>query len=190
MIVSLKKPEKRGVVQRDTSMTVSLRSPRAQQPESVRSAHVMPSALPPGAESDMRATRPPVATRRKRRRVPGFVILLVLALLLAIAAGVYFSFAPASLSATNAASTAASQSEQASVEALVSRVGALMVLPQGETPTIATVTDLSALSGQTFFANAALGDKVLMYPKAGQAILYDPVADKIIQVGPLTVSGQ
>ncbi len=180
MIVSLKKPQKRG---HDPSMTVSLRSPRVQQQES---AHVMPSALPPGAESDMRVTRPPVAARRKRRRIPGFVLLLGLALLIAVAAGIYFSFAPDNISASNAGS----QGEQASVQALVSRVGALIVLPQGETPTIATVTDLSALSGQAFFANAALGDKVLMYPKAAQAILYDPVANKIIQVGPLTVNGQ
>lgn len=80
--------------------------------------------------------------------------------------------------------------QSASVEAvrdLVSRVGRHMVLPEDETPTIATVTDPALLKDQPFFARAKAGFKVLIYPKAKKAILYDPTADKIIDVGPVGI---
>lgn len=72
---------------------------------------------------------------------------------------------------------------------LLNDVGQLMQLPQGETPTIATVSDAAKAKKQSaFFANAQDGDKVLMYVKAGQAILYRPSNDKIVLVAPLTFS--
>ncbi len=73
---------------------------------------------------------------------------------------------------------------------LISKVSALMQLPAGETPTVASVSDASAAKKQSaFFNNAQNGDKVLMYVKAGEAILYRPSTDKIILVAPLTFSG-
>lgn len=74
---------------------------------------------------------------------------------------------------------------QAEVKSLVSKVGKLMFLPEGETPTIATVSDPEALKDQAFFADAKKGDKVLIYSNAQKAILYDPSADKIITIAPL-----
>ncbi len=73
---------------------------------------------------------------------------------------------------------------------LIQKVGALMQLPKNETPTIANVSDAAAAKKQSaFFANAQNGDRVLMYVKAGQAILYRPSTNKIILVAPLTFSG-
>ena len=70
---------------------------------------------------------------------------------------------------------------------LITKVGALIKLPTGETPTIALVSDAAAAKQQSaFFANAEDGDKVLMYVKAGEAILYRPSTDKVILVAPLT----
>lgn len=70
---------------------------------------------------------------------------------------------------------------------LIARVAALMKLPVGETPTVAAVSDAAAAAKQSaFFANAQNGDKVLMYVKAGEAILYRPTSNKIILVAPLT----
>lgn len=68
---------------------------------------------------------------------------------------------------------------------LTQRVGDHIFLPEGEVPTIATVSDPEALQGQTFFIDAKKGDKVLIFPNAKKAILYDPVADKIITIAPL-----
>ncbi len=76
------------------------------------------------------------------------------------------------------------------IEQLVSRVGALIVLPEGEQPTMATVTDPEKLKDQPFFNNAKTGDKVLIYTNARKAILYDPVADKIIEVAPLNIGNK
>lgn len=61
-------------------------------------------------------------------------------------------------------------------------VGRLMVLPAGEEPTIATITDKEKLKDQPFFAQAKNGDKVIIYTQTQKAILYDPVANKIVDV--------
>lgn len=76
---------------------------------------------------------------------------------------------------------------QKQTDKLIADVGALMTLPKGETPTVANVSDAAKAKEQSnFFANAQNGDKVLMYVKAGQAILYRPSTNKIILVAPLT----
>ena len=72
------------------------------------------------------------------------------------------------------------------MRSLISHVGDHMLLPVGETPTLATVSDLHALEGQAFFKNAREGDKVLMYLVSKRAILYRPSIDRIIEVGPIT----
>jgi hypothetical protein len=80
------------------------------------------------------------------------------------------------------------------VKQLVDAVGKLIILPSDEQPTIATVTDLAKLQGQPFFANAQVGDKVLIYQNAAKAILYRPSTNQVIELAPLnlgsSVSGQ
>jgi hypothetical protein len=71
---------------------------------------------------------------------------------------------------------------------LVARVGALVALPTGEEPTIATVTDINKLKNQAFFKNAQNGDKVLLYAKALKAYLYSVSMNKILEVAPITVN--
>ena len=71
------------------------------------------------------------------------------------------------------------------VNSLVQKVSKHYDLPQGDQVTVATVSDTTKLQGQTFFAKAQNGDKVLIYPKSGIAILYRPTTDKIINVGPV-----
>jgi len=79
---------------------------------------------------------------------------------------------------------------QAETDALVVAVGKLITLPTDETPTIATVTDVSKVKDQPFFKNAVNGDKVLIYTKAQKAILYDPTANKIVEVGAVNINNQ
>lgn len=68
---------------------------------------------------------------------------------------------------------------------LLEEVGKLIILPSGEQPTIATVSDLSKLKDKPFFNNAQIGDKVLIYLKAKKAILFRPSEHKIIELAPL-----
>lgn len=68
------------------------------------------------------------------------------------------------------------------VESVVLAVAKLIELPQGETPTLATVSDKTKLEGQSFFNRAENGDKVLIYTAAGKAILYRPSVGKVIDM--------
>ena len=75
--------------------------------------------------------------------------------------------------------------KEKSAEEIVASVGKLLDVPSGETPTIAMVKDLSKLKDQPFFAKAKIGDYVLIYSINSKAILYDPIANKVIEVAPL-----
>lgn len=71
-------------------------------------------------------------------------------------------------------------------KALIDKVGQLVELPD-EQPTIATVTDLSALKDQAFFARAQVNDKVLIFSTAKKAILYRPSTNKVIEIAPVNL---
>ncbi len=88
---------------------------------------------------------------------------------------------------TNELKTNPQKATQEESKAVIDKVSVLMVLPTDEQPTIATVADPEKLKGQAFFANAHVGDKVLIYTNARKAILYDMVANKIIEVAPLSI---
>src|SRR5258708_1233441 len=79
------------------------------------------------------------------------------------------------------------KASQAEVKSLLAEVGKLIELPSGEDPTVATITDISKLKDQPFFAHAKNGDKVLIYTNAKKAILYDPNAHKVIDVAPVNI---
>lgn len=70
---------------------------------------------------------------------------------------------------------------------VVAKVGKLMILPEGETPTLATVADPEKLKDQKFFINAKTGDKVLIYANSQKAILYNPSSNKIVEVAPVNL---
>ncbi len=61
---------------------------------------------------------------------------------------------------------ASSTTSQENVAKIVDKVGKLIELPSNETPTVATVSDVTKLSGQLFFTHAQNGDQVLIYKDA------------------------
>lgn len=73
------------------------------------------------------------------------------------------------------------------VQKMVAQISRLISLPQGETPTLATVADPEKLKGQAFFARAKKGDKILIYTQARRAYLYSPADNKLIDVAPLDI---
>ena len=101
----------------------------------------------------------------------GVVVVLTIVLLSA-----YFFF-PA-----RAVSTDPNVALQREIKNLTVHIGTFMALPEGEQPTLATVTDKEKLNGQEFFTRAQNGDKLLVYVKAKKAILYRPSTGKIIEV--------
>lgn len=114
-------------------------------------------------------------------RVKKILTILFIVALIGVAAAFYFGWNYYQLK-----NISSGTSEQ-EINDLVTRVSRLMVLPTDENPTIATVSKPEELKDQPFFAKAKAGDKVLIYAKAGRAILYDPEADKIVEVAPINL---
>ena len=176
LIVSLRKPLDSSNPAQHPAMIVSMQKAKTAE---------KPPLVPSNLTSELSRTRVSRPAERRQRKLLPIFLAIIIALLIGVAGfGIYWSFTSGTKSTTKNVSHISEQD----IQQLVSQVGALIALPQGETPTVATVTDLNALKGQAFFANATLGDKVLMYPKAGQAILFNPTTNKIMQVGPLTVT--
>lgn len=65
---------------------------------------------------------------------------------------------------------------------LLQKVSEIYLFPGDEEPTIATVSDPELLKNQSFFSNSQVGDKVIIFAKAGKAILYRPSTNKIIDI--------
>jgi hypothetical protein len=74
-----------------------------------------------------------------------------------------------------------SSNSQNQTQKLLDKVGKLVILPTDETPTAATVNDVSKIKNQEFFASAQNGDKVLVYAKSGWAVLYRPSVNKVVE---------
>lgn len=70
---------------------------------------------------------------------------------------------------------------------LVKKLAALVVLPEGEDPVIATVTDKDKLKEQAVFAKAENGDKLIIYAAAKKAYLYDPKENKVRDIVPVNI---
>lgn len=79
---------------------------------------------------------------------------------------------------------------QQKIQAVVDKAGKLIDLPQGEVPSLATITDIEQLKNQPFFANAEVGDQVLLYTNAQKAYLYSPTKNVIVEVASLNIGRQ
>ncbi len=119
------------------------------------------------------------AGRSVWRRQTGLIALVAL---LALLPSIYFYHA--SRRAEQKVSDSTNSNIQTTAD-VVKRISRHILLPSGEQPTVATVSDASKVRSQAFFANAASGDKVLIYAQAKKAYLYRPSIDRIIEVAPL-----
>lgn len=141
--------------------------------------------MPP--RTPVRTTRTKVAASKSEGDVSGFreravwPVILVLGVLLVIALAVagYFYYQY---------KHTAQAADAKEIEDLAKEIGKVMLLPEGEAPTLATVTDKEKLADQAFFEKAENGDKVLIYSASGRAILYRPSQKKIIDVTTVNVN--
>lgn len=81
--------------------------------------------------------------------------------------------------------TGAGESEEKKVAAQVAKH---VLLPTDETPALATVTDPSKLANNHFLSQAHKGDRILIYAKWKQAVIYRPASDRIVDIGPVDVA--
>ena len=119
-----------------------------------------------------------------RKTTSGFFIVILLVVTLGAGSAAYYFWHKNSELKSDPQKIA-----QGEIVDIVKKVGELIMLPEGETPTVATVTDPEQLRDQSFFAKAKVGDKVLIYTNARKAILYSPAQNKIIEVAPLNIGG-
>ena len=116
------------------------------------------------------------------KRRPTFTFLIIILAVLLLSPSFYFYNQNRKLQRFLSDPSLISKAE---ADKIIAEVGRLMTLPEGEYPTVATVADLEQLKDKPFFNKAKQGDKVLIYPNAKKAILYDPVTNKIIDVAPI-----
>lgn len=74
--------------------------------------------------------------------------------------------------------------------AVVASVSRHIILPQDEKPQLVTLgeTELAAVAGQSFFANALPGDKLLMYESNSKAVIWRQAIDRIIEASLLNLA--
>jgi len=105
--------------------------------------------------------------------------------ILVLGSGLFVMYSRYQYLATQVITTSSLSDKEADV--LLTKVNSLISLPQGEKPTIATISDTQKLHDQPFFTQAKLGDKVIIYNTAKKVILYRPSSNKIINIAPLGV---
>lgn len=119
------------------------------------------------------------------------LILLTMVVILALAGAgyMYFQYQKTAQELKKVKTQTASQSpKEDEVKKIVAEVAKLARLPQNETPSIATITDVSKLKDQPFFKDAKNGDILLVFNNSGKAVLYDPKDKKIVDVTTLSTS--
>lgn len=143
-----------------------------------------------------------IETKSSRKRIKGKKIILSLAAILWLAGTGFlvYSFLEnrkenndlrSQLNTANQAlgayKTNPQEAAKAEVQRYVDEVGKLYALPQDEEPSVATVSDITKLKDQPFFAKAQNGDVTLIYTNAKLAVLYRPGSKQIINVSAVTI---
>lgn len=146
--------------------------------------HALPQAHVPAVEK-----KPAKKSRVRKPAAPGkkwlkYVAAFLLVALIAFLVYGYITTKSQLEQAKNGGGSGQTETQQ-----LVNKVSRLVQLPQGETPTIATVNNATKLKNQAFFKDAQNGDKVLIYSKSGKAVLYRPSTNRIIEYSTVNLTG-
>ena len=79
----------------------------------------------------------------------------------------------------------ANSSSNTAPDDVMARVSAHLITPD-ETPTIADIDDVDTLKAENdFYKDAQNGDKLIVFSEARRAVIYSPVRDVIVNVGPI-----
>jgi len=113
-----------------------------------------------------------------KRKTTNIIILIIVLVSLSLSFYFYYQL-------HNLKNNTNSGSGNQEVKDLVNKVSKLYLVPSNEDPTIATVSDPEILKTQSFFSLSEKGDKVLIFTKAGKAVLYRPSINKIIETAPI-----
>lgn len=138
------------------------------------------------ANASQARTTPTAGTSNRQITISAGKLFAVIALL-AVVSSVYFFSQYRQAKQEISRLSAPQEAVLAEQHQLVEQVGRIVELPTGEAPTVATVSDVEKLKHQKFFEQAENGDKVLIYTKAEQAVLYRPSSQKVVQIAPVNL---
>ncbi len=138
----------------------------------------------PSRSRDNRSVFKRIAEKRMALKLE-YLLVIVIALLVCMVGYLYAKNLQAEKKVSKLSSS--QQADKGETERLVKKVGTIVVLPEGENPTVATVVDSAKLKSQAFFIHAEKGDKVLIYTQSKKAYLYRPSTNKLIEVAPLNI---
>ena len=169
------------------------RNQEAQEPQPIKRGRGRPRKIEQAGQGLEPSTQIVQSRPSRKLKIRNFAnkkrLYVALVVLIAVIPTIYFYIQ--NKNTTNKLNDLQSKSQSASnVDEVVKEVGKLVILPGDEKPTLATISDVSKLQGQPFFVSAANGDKVLVYNKAGKAILYRPSLNKIVEMAPLNSGAQ
>lgn len=122
--------------------------------------------------------RPDIVSNKRNKRSSILTWLLVLTVVIIILVGLAMFI--------NSNESQSSQNIPETESAIISAVSKHYVLPTDEQPALATVTDKTKLNS-TLAKRAQDGDRILIYQKNQQAIIYRPSLDKIVDVTPVQI---
>jgi len=108
------------------------------------------------------------------------VVIAVLFLLLALAAGFFF-YKWIQIKKNP------DQATRETSKVVISEVGKIYELPTSEEPTVAKVQDKEKLKNQQFFNSSQNGDYILIYPNSKLALIYRQETKKLVNVGPIAL---
>ena len=130
-------------------------------------------------------------TKKKKLGLKTILRVVVILALMGFAGWSFFKYQKAQETVDKLSNPEAQQEAIAKErEDILAKVGKLMILPEDEEPTVASVDDAEVLSQyQPFFRNASNGDKVILYVKSGKSIIYSPEKNIIVNVGTISVQG-
>lgn len=157
------------------------KKPKNTKPKSVNSAPLA-EPIPPTTESVEAGggTSSWISRNKQALIVIGFALVIIILLLTLLNDRNRLNRQLSELESQKTSSQTGSGNAEA--EQLTSEIGKYLQLPSDEQPNVATVEDVEKVRSQTFFKNAANGDKVLLYAKSGKVILYRPSEKKVIEV--------
>lgn len=127
---------------------------------------------------------------QKSGSMSGTLVGVALALLVLGGGGTYYFYNQYQQTqrALQEAQANSQEAQAAEVESLVTQVGELMELPQGETPTVATIRSTENLAEHPFLSRGQEGDRLLIYTGDSRlVVMYRPSSDKIVAVGSVTI---
>jgi hypothetical protein len=137
----------------------------------------------------------PSETNIKKNKPKSKMGLIAFLLIVVLAAGLlwtYYKYNQAQKTIAYLSTTKAQQEiAQKEIDVTLQKMAKHMIMPEGEKPTVARIEDAATLSKQqAFFKGASNGDQLLIFASSSKAIIYNPVKDIIVNVGPIFTEPQ